>query len=88
MKLALALLLSTICFPVMAATGFSIESLISAIIYIVIIGLIFWVLWWFLGYVGIPEPFNKVIRVILGLVALLIVIYFLMSFLGPMPRLR
>jgi len=59
------------------------------IVYIVIVGLIFWCIWWFLGYVGIPEPFNKVIRVILGLVALVIVINLLLGMVGsPMFTMR
>lgn len=87
MKTALLVLLSLVSFPVMAA-GFSVDSLISALIYLVIIALIFWVIWWFIGYIGIPEPFNKVIRVIIGLAALLILVYFLLGFVGPMPHVR
>lgn len=59
-----------------------ISGLLSIVIWLVVLGLIFWLIWWFIGYVGVPEPFNKVLRVIVGLVALLIVIYFL---LGIMP---
>lgn len=67
----------------------SIGSLLGLIIYLVVIGLIFWVIWWFLGYVGVPEPFNKVIRVILALVALIIVVNILLGFAGhPLFRLE
>ncbi len=66
-------------------------GLFSMLIYLVIVGLIFYVCWWFLGYVGVPEPFNKVIRVILGLIALIIVVNLLLSLIGhpiyPMPGL-
>lgn len=75
-------LLSILAFPVMAATGqFNVDSLVHALIYVVIIGLIFFVVWWFIGYVGIPEPFNKVVRVIIGLVALIVLVTFLLKFL-------
>lgn len=57
-------------------------DIISLIVYFVIVGLVFWCVWWFLGYVGLPEPFNKVARVILGLIALVIVLNFLLSFIG------
>jgi len=60
----------------------SIEALISVIVYLVVIGLIFWCIWWFIGYVGVPEPFNKVIRVVIGLVALVVVIGLLLSLVG------
>lgn len=57
-------------------------DLISAVIYLFIIGLIFWVVWWAMGAIGVPEPFNKVIRVILVLIAALVVISFLLGLLG------
>lgn len=72
-----------------AAGSLSIEGLLSFVIYLVIVGLIFWCIWWFLGYVGVPEPFNKVIRVILGLVALIIVVNLLLGLVGsPLFSLR
>lgn len=59
-----------------------IGGVVYLLVELVIVGLIFWLAWWFLGYCGIPEPFNKVIRVIIGLVALVFLIYILMEFLG------
>lgn len=88
MKAALALFSLFPTMALAAAQSFSIESLVSALIYLVVIGLIFYCVWWFVGWIGLPEPFGKVVRVIIGLVALLILIYFLLGFLGPMPTLR
>lgn len=65
-----------------AAAALSLDGLLSFVIYLVIVGLIFWCIWWFLGYVGVPEPFNKVIRVVIGLVALIIVINLLLGLIG------
>lgn len=56
--------------------------MIELLIQLVILGLIFWVIWWFIGYVGIPEPFNKVLRVVVGLVALILVINILLGLTG------
>lgn len=64
------------------------SSLITLLIYIVVIGLIFWVLWWALDTMGVPEPFNKVIRVILILVAALLVINLLLGILPAGHSLR
>lgn len=58
------------------------NTLLSFVIYLVIVGLIFWCVWWFVGYVGVPEPFNKVIRVVLGLFALIIVVSLLLGLVG------
>lgn len=71
-----------------ALAAVSIEGLISLLVWLIVVGLIFWLLWWFIGYIGLPEPFNKVARVLIGLVAFLLLIYLLLGILGPMPTLR
>jgi hypothetical protein len=79
--LSLPLLLTAA--PAMAVvTPIGISGLLSTVVYLVIIALIFWCIWWFLGYVGVPEPFNKVLRVVIGLVALLVVINILLGMTG------
>ena len=88
MKWAFAILLAVVSTLANAAT-ISMGGMLEFIVYIVIISLIFWVVWWFIGYVGVPEPFNKVIRVVLGLFALIIVINLLMSMVGtPLFRIN
>lgn len=57
-------------------------DLISLVIYLVILGVIFWLVWWFIGFVGVPEPFNKVLRVIVGLVAFIMILNLLLGLLG------
>jgi uncharacterized membrane protein len=63
-------------------------ELIQLVIWLVIVGLILWLAWWFVGYVGLPEPFNKVARVIIGLVAFIILLYLLLGMVGAPPQLR
>ena len=82
MKTALALILSLVAFPAFAAINLSLGGMLEFVIYLVVVGLIFYCIWWFIGYVGVPEPFNKVIRVVLGLVALIIVINILLGMIG------
>lgn len=48
--------------------------MIGLLIAVVIWGLIFYVIWWAVGALGIPEPFNKVIRVVIILAAVLVAI--------------
>jgi hypothetical protein len=57
-------------------------TLLSLLIWLVIGGLIFWLLWWFIGFVGIPEPFNKVARVLVGLAAVVFLINLLLGLAG------
>ena len=55
---------------------------LSLLVTLVIVGLIFWLAWWFLDYIGLPEPFNKVCRVIIGLAALLFLVNTLLRLSG------
>ena len=89
MKYALALVLALIAAPAFAAVNIGLNGLLELIIYLVVVGLIFWCIWWFVGFVGVPEPFNKVIRVVMGLVALIIVVNLLLGMVGtPMFTMR
>lgn len=58
------------------------SSLITLVIWIVVVGLIFWLLWWLINYVGLPEPFNKIARIIVAIVAVLLLINALLSIVG------
>jgi len=49
-------------------------TLISLLISVVIWGLIFWIIWWGLGKIGLPEPFAKVATVILVVAIIVVVI--------------
>jgi hypothetical protein len=57
-------------------------GLLSLLITLVIAGLIFYLIWWFIGYIGLPEPFNKVARVLVALVALIFLINLLLGLTG------
>ena len=56
--------------------------LLNAFITLVVVGLICWLIWWFISYIGLPEPFNKVARVLVALVALVFLVNFLLGFTG------
>ena len=60
-------------------------NLLPLIVSLVIAGLIFWLVWWFIDYIALPEPFSKVIKVLIGLAALL---YLLGILTGHAPALR
>lgn len=60
-------------------------GLLSLLVTLVIVGLIFWLMWWFIGYIGLPEPFNKVAMVLIGLAAL---VYLVGLLTGTVPTLK
>lgn len=66
----------------------SISAAVSIILYLIIAGLIFWLLWWLIGYCGLPEPFNKVARVILAVLAVFVCIGILLSLGSGTPIFR
>jgi len=49
-------------------------DLVSVVCWIAALGLICWLLWWLIGYIGVPEPFNKVARVVIAVVAVICLI--------------
>ena len=49
-------------------------NLIALLVTIVILGLAFYVLWWLLGMIELPEPFHKVATVLLALVAVVVIL--------------
>lgn len=58
------------------------STLINAAIWVIVAGLIFWLLNWLISYVGIPEPFNKIAKVIIAIVAVVMLINALMTVAG------
>jgi len=72
-----------------AAINLSLEGLVELVIYLSIVGGIIWLLLWLIGYVGLPEPFAKVAKIIIMCVGVLILINVLLGFAGhPVVRLR
>ncbi len=89
MKYLLFALLALFASPALAAINLSVEGLVELVIYLLIVGGIFWLLLWLIGYCGLPEPFAKVAKVIIMVVGVLILINVLLGFAGhPLVNLR
>jgi hypothetical protein len=63
------------------------QSLVQSLIFLVCVGLCFWLLWWLIAYINLPEPFAKVARVILALAAVVFLINLIMG-IGGHPLIR
>jgi len=61
------------------------NALIAIIVTLILVGLIFGILWWGVGAIGLEEPFNRVVR---GLIILAVVIYLIGVLTGNAPALR
>jgi hypothetical protein len=55
-------------------------TLINLLIVILIAGVLFWLINWFIAYIPVPEPFAMVVRVIIGLICLLYILNLLVGF--------
>lgn len=62
-----------------------IATLLNVLVYLLIVGGICWLIWWFLGVIGLPEPFNKIARIIVAIVAVLLCINLLLALAGGSP---
>lgn len=63
----------------------SVGSLVSALIWLIVMGCIFWLVIWFIGWVALPEPFAKIAKVVVGVIIFLILLNFLMGLTGYGP---
>jgi hypothetical protein len=50
------------------------EGLIGILVTVVVLGLVFYLLWWLIGVIGLPDPFNKVAQVLIALIAVVILL--------------
>jgi len=66
----------------------SISGMATVIVYLIIAALVFWLLHWLIGYVGLQEPWNKVARVVLAICAVLVIIGILLSVVSDRPIFR
>lgn len=58
------------------------EGAINAVVWLVICGVVFWLLSWLISYCALPEPFAKVAKIILAIVAVIVIINILLSLAG------
>lgn len=59
-----------------------IEGLIALLIVVLVVGIVVWLALWAIAELGVPEPFNKIARVLVILIAVLIILYRALPLLG------
>lgn len=63
-------------------------ALLPLLVYIVVVGVVAWLLFWIIDFVALPEPFNKVAKVVVALFAIIFLIDILLGLTGVAPSLR
>lgn len=61
------------------------EAILTAIMWIAIAGVMFYVFWWAIGALDLPAPFNKIARAVLIIAAMIVAIYLLLGVMPPFP---
>lgn len=49
-------------------------GLLALLVTLIVWGIIFYVLWWALGAIALPEPFNKIVTVVLVLAVVYVLV--------------
>lgn len=62
-----------------------ISALLHLVVQVLIIGGIFYLIWWLIGYFSPPEPFAKILRGIVAVVAVVFLINLLLGLGGMTP---
>jgi hypothetical protein len=80
----LAGLLALLVSPSYAQAGvaISVGGLLNFLIYAIIVCVILALIWWLIGYINPPEPFNKFLRIAVVVVGVLILIIMLLNLAG------
>lgn len=58
------------------------NAILLAIVQIFVAAIIYWLVNWYIGYAKIGEPFDKLIRVLLGLFVLIVLINAVLTVFG------
>ena len=65
------------------------ESIVALLITVIVLGLVFYLLYWVVGQIPLPAPFHTVAVVLLGLLAVVVLLGLLFGGIGvPMLRFR
>ena len=62
--------------------------LISLLIWLLIIGLVIYLIFWVMSYLGVPEPIRKVVTVVVVVIAILWIVGNFLPGVGHWPVLR
>jgi hypothetical protein len=64
--------------------------MITLLVYLIVIVIVMALGWWILEQLPLPDPINRIVRVLFIVVCALVIIFFLLSLVGvaPYPLLR
>ncbi len=70
--------------PFLAAVSMDGGGLIGLLVHVLIVALVFGAIYYILTLIPLPAPFGQIVRIILGVIALIYVIYLLLGLTGTL----
>ena len=63
--------------------------MLGTLIYLLVVCVVIGVIWWVADYLPVPEPLNKLLKIVSIIVGVIIIIYALLNLTGqPLPSLK
>jgi hypothetical protein len=62
--------------------------MLSTLVYLLVVCVVIGVIWWVADYLPVPEPLNKLLKIVSIIVGVIIIIYALLGLAGMAPALR
>ena len=62
--------------------------MINTLIYLLIVCIVIGVIWWMADWLPVPEPLNKLLKIVSIVIGVIVIIYALLGIAGMAPALR
>jgi hypothetical protein len=59
--------------------------MIDVLIYVIILALVIGLAYWLVDYLPVPDPLNRILKVVIMIIAVIAIIYLLMGLAGNRP---
>ena len=61
--------------------------MIHTLVYLLVVCIVIGIVWWLIDYLPVPEPLNKLIKVVTIVIGAIVIIYALLGIAGMAPQL-
>jgi len=61
--------------------------MINTLVMLLVVGIIIGMIWWLCDYLPVPEPLNKLIKIVSIVIGVIVIVYALLGIAGMVPPL-
>ena len=62
--------------------------MINTLVMLLVVGIIIGMIWWLCDYLPVPEPLNKLIKIVSIVIGVIVIVYALLGIVGMAPPLQ